>query len=216
MAKRKQRGRQAENLGDFTGPDHDKETIEKLAEAAKKNNAKGGDNSKPPPEVIERNFHAIELAWTEIEAAGRIMQKARAGLAAARKTAKTDCGGNKSWVDSIEEGVKLKRQGDKGGDGAEVTRHRQVGYVLRTMNVPLGTQYNLFAAPDESAEAGSGKPNVDANLQGQHAGRSGEPAENNPFTPGTAEFADWAEGWVNGQAMLAKGMGAGAGAEATH
>jgi hypothetical protein len=216
MARGKGRGRkglQPEGLSDFAGGDADKETIEKLAEAAKKANAKGGDNSEPKDEVIERNFNAIELAWSEIDAAGRIMQKARSALSAALKTAKTDCG-SKTWATNIEKAVKLKRQGDKGGNGELVTEHRQIGRILRLKGVPLGVQFKLFPLGDEPSGDGT-LAGMDANLQGQHAGRSGEPAENNPFTPGTAEFADWAEGWVNGQAMLAQGIGNGAEA-ATH
>lgn len=218
MAKGKGRGRKGlqrpENMADFAGGDADKETIERLAEAAKKNNEKAGHNSEPPDEVVSRNFDAIELALIEIDNAARIMQKARAGFKAARDTAKTDCG-SKAWAESIVASVKLKRQGEKGGNGELVTEHRQIGRILRLKGVPLGTQFRLFHFDDAPAD-GAPVAAMDAELQGQHAGRNGEPAENNPFTPGSEEFAGWAQGWVNGQAMLAKGVVTGNGAEASH
>lgn len=73
---RGKRGRQAANHDDFKGPDHDADTIERLSAAAASANAKAGHNSgAPPDEVVARNFDAIELAWTEIDAAARIMQR---------------------------------------------------------------------------------------------------------------------------------------------
>ena len=140
MAKRK--NRRAENLGDFAGPDHDKEQIDKLAKSAAAENAKIGHNgSEPPDEVVMRNAAAIEVAISEIDAALRIVQKARADFAVARKTAKTDLG-SKAWVDSVVAAVKLKRSAEKGGMGEIVTEHRQMGRILRLMNCPLGTQFS--------------------------------------------------------------------------
>lgn len=203
MAKRKNRP-QAENLKDFAGPDHDKETIEKLAEAARKANAKGGDNSEPKDEVVARNFDAIELALVEIDSAARIMQKARADLKAARTTAKADLG-SKAWVESVVAAVKLKRQADKGGTGELVTEHRQIGRILRLKGVPLGTQFKLFAFDDAPAD-GAPVAAMDAELQGQHAYSNNEPRENNPFQPGTQEHVDWGLGWNNAQTATAREM----------
>jgi len=212
MAKR--RAKQAENLSDFAGPDADKETIEKLAEAARKVNEKGGGNSEPKDEVLGRNFDAIELALVEIDSAARIMQKARAGLKAARDTAKTDCG-SKAWVDSIVAAVKLKRQGEKGGNGELVTEHRQIGRLLRLKGVPLGTQFKLFHFVDETPD-GVPSADMDAELQGQHAYSNGEPLTNNPKQPGTQEHVDWAHGWSQAQTANARSMGHGAAEAATH
>lgn len=89
--------------------------------------------------------------------------------------------------------------------GEVISEQRAVGRYLRIMGAPIGTQWSLF---DEVEIEGGDGPKVDPNLQGQHAGRNGEPAENNPFTPGTEPFTEWAAGWVNGQEMLASGVGA--------
>lgn len=204
---RGRRGLQAQNLGDFAGGDADKETIEKLAEAAKKANEKGGHNSEPPDEVVSRNFDSIELALIEIDNAARIMQKARAGLKAARDTAKTDCG-SKAWADSIVASVKLKRQGEKGGNGELVTEHRQIGRILRLKGVPLGVQFKLFAF-EEGADDGAPVAAMDAELQGQHAYSNGEPMTNNPFDAvSQTEFHnDWKHGWTQAQTATANSMG---------
>lgn len=206
---RKPRGKQAENLGKYAGANNDKEEIEKLSAAAKKNNTKAGHNAEPTSEVLDRNFDSIERALLEIAAAGRIMQKARAGLAAARKTAKTDCGGSSAWVDSLVASVKIKRDGEKGGNGAMVTEHRQIGRILRLKGVPIGTQFNLFAVPEEPATDADGAPapGMDAELQGQHAYSNGEKPENNPFQAGTAEHQDWSVGYYNAQSANARSMG---------
>lgn len=211
---RGKRGRQAANHDDFKGPDHDADTIERLSAAAASANAKAGHNSgEPPDEVVTRNFDAIELAWTEIDAAARTMQKARAGLAAARKTAKTDLG-SKGWVDSVEAAVKLKRQADKGGAGELVTEHRQIGRILRLKGVPLGTQFKLFAFEDDDKADGAPVAAMDPELQGQHAYSNSEDRENNPFTAGTQEHVDWDTGWLNAQTAKAMSMGPAAGAAA--
>lgn len=36
-------------------------------------------------------------------------------------------------------------------------------------------------------------------MMGEHAGKNGEPADNNTFTPGTKQFASWHSGWKKGQ-----------------
>lgn len=211
---RSKKGAQAENIKDFAGPDHDKETIEQLAEQAKKANAKGGSNSEPPDEVVTRNFDAIELALIEIDVASRTMQKARAGLKAALDTAKTDCG-SKAWAQSIQASVKLKRQGEKGGNGELVTEHRQIGRILRLKGVPLGVQFNLFAVPG-AEDDGAPVAAMDAELQGQHAYSNGEKPENNPFQAGSAEHADWSSGWYNAQRANAASMGTNGSEAAAH
>jgi hypothetical protein len=219
MAKGKGRGRrglQPEGLSDFAGGDADKETIEKLAEAAKKQNAKGGDNSEPKDEVIDRNFDAIELALIEIDNASRIMQKARAGLKAALDTAKTDCG-SKAWALSIQASVKLKRQGEKGGNGELVTEHRQIGRILRLKGVPLGVQFKLFAFEGEPAD-GAPVAAMDAELQGQQAYTEGAKLTDNPFhhADDAERYNDWHHGWTQAQNAKAREMGGSGTEAATH
>lgn len=210
MAKKK--NRRAENLGDFAGPDHDKEQIEKLAKSAAAENAKIGHNgSEPPDEVVQRNAAAIEVALSDVDAALRIVQQARANLGVARKTAKTDLG-SKAWVDSVVAAVKLKRDADKGGMGEIVQEHRQMGRVLRLINCPLGTQFNLFSVAEEDTDGAK----MDAALQGEQAGREGVPRDNNPFTPGKPDWFAWNNGWQVGQDVIAQTLGRGNGEAAAH
>lgn len=204
---RKPRNKRAENLADFAGPDADHENIEKLAKAAAESNSKIGHNSgEPSDEVLKRNADAIEVAWVEIDAAMRIVQAARAGLAVARKNAKTDFGA-KSWVDSVEAAIKLKRAADKGGSSEIVSEHRQIGRALRVMGCALGTQFNLFASPaDDVAPKDEKTIEAEATLAGEHAGLNGEPKENNPHQAGTPQWFGWNNGHTIGVDKLADGF----------
>lgn len=209
MAKRRtQSAPRGTNQGDFAGPDAEKEAIEKLANAAQEANAKAGHNSgEPPGETVRSMALLIEADLVEIDAALKIVQKARADFGATRKRAKNDLG-SKTWVDAIVAAVKLKRQSDKGGTGSIVTEHRQIGRVLRLMDCPLGTQWSLFAVPEEKAAEdapANGVPRLaEAELAGQHAASNGEPRSNNPWQPGSQNHVDWDAGHANAEAAFQK------------
>lgn len=197
---RKPRGARATNHGDFAGPDADKDNLDRLAAAAAEENAKraGHNGGEPLDEVIRRNANAIEVCLIEIDTALRVVQKARADLGAARKTAKTDMG-SKEWVDAVVSSVKLKRQAAKGGASSIVSEHRMMGRVLRLLDTPLGVQYNLFAMPTEAeVKADPVKLEAEATMAGEAAGRSGQPVDNCPHNPGTPEAFGWRNGWQVG------------------
>lgn len=202
MAKKK-KSAAAESMGDFAGPDADRENIEKLAAAAKEANEKGGHNSEPTADAIRSSANEIEVALVEIDGAAKIMQSARAKLAAARKVGKGLLG-SKTWVDSVEAAVKLKRQSDKGSTGEIVSEHRQIGAVLRAIDCPLYTQFSLFAVADEKpTEAKSEKDIIaEATLAGEHAGLNGEPKANCPHKAGSPEAFGWRNGWQIGADKL--------------
>lgn len=202
---------------DFAGPDADKANLERLAAAAAEANAKPGHNSgDPPDEVIQRNANAIEVALIEIDTAMRVVQKARADLGAARKTAKTDMG-SKEWVDSVVAAVKLKRQAAKGGSSAIVNEHRQMGRILRLLDTPLGVQFGLFDMPDAAAVAADPvKSEAEATMAGEKAGRAGEPVDNCPHQPGTALAFGWRNGWQVGVDAVTSAMSKGTSGEQTH
>lgn len=214
MAKRRnQRGaRAAANLGDHAGPDADRANIERLAEAAKAANAKGGHNSEPSADALRSSANEIEVALVEIDGAAKIMGSARAKLATARKVSKSLLG-SKTWVDSVEAAVKLKRASDKGGMGGIVTEHRQIGMVMRAIDCPLYTQFNLFAVAEGTAEAETPKDEktleAEATLAGEHAGLNGEPKENCPHQPGTPQAFGWRNGWQIGADKLTESFASG-------
>jgi hypothetical protein len=197
----------------------DQEEIAQLAsakgKAGKAAKAKPGHNQEPPAETLRINAEKIEAALIAIEDAAKVMQSARGLLSAARKVAKKDCG-SKTWADSIEAAVKLNRSAKKGGTGGIITEHRQMSAVLKAMDCPLGTQFNLFAVADVKASEGEGKPApaMDAELQGQHSFHNAEPVTNNPFQQGTEEFVDWDRGWTNAEQAFLHPTGDAAGAAA--
>ena len=112
MAK-KPTAQRAQTQSDFANHDAEMENIERIsaARAAENKSAGIGHNSNPAPESVQRSYNAIMAATLEIEAAGRIMQKARSELSAAEKTAKKDLG-SKSWVDSVKKAVAKVREAD--------------------------------------------------------------------------------------------------------
>ncbi len=216
MARRTQRAPRAQDQGDFAGPDADKENLERIAKAAaaENENAVPGHNSgDPSPDAITRSYNAIKAAKLEILAAGRIMQKVRAELSAAEKTAKTDMG-SKGWVISVKKSVQMDMDAEKGGLGEIVTEHRQIGLILRTMNVPIGTQYGLFAEPvlpETSAESTNGVSTQatenEAELRGEQDYKQGLKITDNYYQPGTPEYVSWGTGWVRAQKANVAGLG---------
>lgn len=204
---RKPRTKRPENLADFAGPDADRENMEKLAAAAKEANARGGHNSEPTLDALRSSANEIEVALVEIDGAAKIMGSARAKLATARKVSKSLLG-SKTWVDSVEAAVKLKRASDKGGMGGIVTEHRQIGAVMRAIECPLYTQFNLFAVAEDAAEPGATKDEKsverEAWMAGEHAGMNGEPKGNNPHQgqPGSPKWFEWNNGWQVGADKL--------------
>ena len=212
MAK-KPNAQRAQTQSDFANHDADKENIERIAAArAAENKAAGiGHNSEPSKEAMERSYNAIMAATLEIEAAGRIMQKARQELSAAEKTAKKDLG-SKSWVDSVKKTIAKVRAAEKGGAGPQVTEHRQIGYVMKIMNVPLYHQFSMFALPDEPAPDESGVKVVStagAYLQGEAAYKNDEKPENNPFPANSDQYHSWMDGYTDRRQAALDGLGLG-------
>ena len=197
---------------DFAGPDHDKANMDKLTEQKAAENAANGmghNSGDPPDEVIQRNANAIEVALIEIETAMRVVQKARADLGAALKTAKTDMG-SKEWATEVMESVKLKRAAAKGGAGSIVSSHRMKGRILRLLDTPLGTQFGLFDMPAATATSADGKPEAsenEAELRGEQDYKAGLKITDNNYMPGTPQFAAWAAGWVRAQKANVAGIG---------
>ena len=191
---RQPRAPRAEHLADFAGPDANQEAIETLAAAAVKENAK----KNPGPvsdETVGMHVNLIKAAETNWQEARDRAAELQGVLRNRYKVAKNDG----VEIDALKLAFKIAQR----TSGEVVSEQRNVGRYLRIMGSPLGTQWSLF----EDSVTEDGRPKVDSNLQGQHAGRNGEPAENNPFTPGSADFVAWAEGWVVGQNMLAQGIG---------
>lgn len=203
MARKSKRAPRPENASDFMGPDANKEAIETLSKAAAKENAKAKKNTgEVTDETVGMHVNLIKAAeenWREARDRAAELQ----GVLRNRfKVAKNDG----VDIDALKLALRIAER----SSGEVVAEQRSVGRYLRIMGVELGHQWAF-----QFDEPGEGRPKVDANLQGQHAGKNGEPAENNPFTPGTEDFTAWAEGWTTGQAMLAGGIGkAGSGAGA--
>ena len=173
------------------------DAIAKLPKGAK---AKIGHNSgRIPDEVYERHLAKIDATAKAMEKAKELFDQAKGVHQSAFKSAKNDgCD-----IDSIKLARKLHAQ----DHGVIQVTYANVSRVLTIMKSPLGEeQLNLFGAIEAPA------PVVDVALQGQAAGKNGEPMGSNPHTPGSPEFAVWHENWTLGQQQIADSMGSGSGA----
>lgn len=199
---RGKRGKRAENHSDFAGPDANQEAIETLSRAAAKKN-KGSNQGPVSDEAMLRHIELIQAAELEYDEARDVTAQRSGVLRNRYKVAKND------GVDI--EALKLALKLAKRTSGEVVTEHRNVGRIIRLMNLPIGHQFDLFkvAGDDEAEEAG--KPSaMDAELQGQHAYSNSEPLTNNPFHPAqdTERYNDWRSGWINAQNANARTMAA--------
>ena len=206
---------------EFAGDDAEKEAIEKIAaaraaatkeeEADKKNGDNGGpilDEAAWARAVNEYTAEMLaieELERQKAEVAGRI--------SSIRKVAKK-CKVEWDLVKRYYDDHKVIR---KGGMGAMVTDERRYRLLLKLMGSPLGTQFSLWDVEAETpAEGAPAKPNMEPELQGQHAFSNSEDRENNPFQQGTEDFVAWDTGFMNAMNATARSMGPGTGEAASH
>lgn len=199
MAKRTKKSLREENISDFAGPDAEKEAIEKLAESAKKANAKTknvGEISDETVKMHENLILAAELEWHKKRDDASVAQ----GVYRNRlKVAKSDG----MDVDAFKKAAKEAKR----TAGEVIAEQRNIGRYLRIMGSPLGTQWSMFDG-EEAAET------IDPAAQGEQAGLNGEPRENNPHTAGTTPWFMWGNGWQLGQDKLAETLGRGNGESA--
>lgn len=223
MARRRKSAPALAGAEEFAGTDAQQDAIEKIAAAKAaaateaEQDKKKGDNGGPPlDEVAWRraaNEYCAEMLTMEeldakkAEVAGRI--------SSIRKVAK------KLGVDwDVIKRYHIDHKGiGKGAMGAMVTEERRYRWLLKVMDSPLNTQFDLWQFAEEGAatEGADARPGMDAELQGQHAWSNRETLANNPFTQGTEDFVAWETGWHNAQAAEVRKMGPnGGGAEAAH
>lgn len=196
MAKRKR----ATNHSDFAGPDADREAIEKLSSAAAKENKKAGKNAGPiSDEALARHIDLIQAAELEFDEA-RDAAAVKSGILRNRyKVAKNDG----ADIEALKLALKLAKR----TTGEVVTEHRNVGRIIRLMNLPIGHQFNLFPVDDVAAEPKDEKSiEAEATLAGEHAGLNGEPKSNNPHQGGTPQWFGWNNGHQVGADKLADGL----------
>ena len=196
---------------EFAGPDvqvEAKALIEnavKAAETEAEANKKKGDNGGPLMDEDAWRRACLEYTAEMIEMEDLEAKKAEiAGrISSIRKVAKK-CKVEWDLVKRYYDDHKVIR---KGGMGAMVTDERRYRQLLKLMGSPLGTQFTLWDVDAEPEQGAAAKPGMDAELQGQHAFGNREDRENNPFTPGTDDYADWDRGWNNAFDATARSMG---------
>lgn len=218
MAKKDKAAKPLLGAEEFAGADAEKEAIEKIANAkaaaAKEVEAdkKKGDNGSPLMDEDAWKRACLEYTAEMLEMEDLDAKKAEISgrISSIRKVAKK---GKVEW-DLVKRYYDDHKAIRKGGMGAMVTDERRYRQLLKLMGSPLGTQFTLWEVEPEQPEGAAAKPGMDAELQGQHAFSNSEDRENNPFTPGTDDYADWDRGWNNAFDATARKMGPVAGASA--
>lgn len=159
----------------------------------KKARRAGHNSGEIPTEIYERHLAKIDTTSKAMEKAKEAFDQAKGVHQSAYKAAKND------GCDT--DAIRLARKLDKADHGVTQVTYANVARILNIMGSPLGEeQLNLFGAIENPG------PKVDVALQGQSAGKNGEPAENNPHTPGSDDYQVWFENWQLGQAQLGEGI----------
>lgn len=200
MAKRRS-SRRNEDVSDFAGPDADQEAITRLAESAKKENAKKGKNiGEASDETVGMHVNLIkaaEIEWRELRDKA---SQAQGVLRNRYKVAK----GDGVDVDSLKLAFRVAER----ATGEVIAEQRNIGRYLKIMGSPLGHQWSLFDEQDADGAT------LDAAAQGEQAGREGANRSANPYQPGTPDWFSWNNSWQVGQDAIAETLGRGNGAGA--
>jgi hypothetical protein len=150
------------------------------------NNAPVGGNVAD--EVYRRWLGKIDVAEAAYDRANETAKSRKGELRQIYATAEED-GCN---ITSIKDARKKHKQ-----DHATVAQdYADTGRVLRIMKSPLAIQLQLFDPVDWS-------PETRAALEGELAGRRGDPIEQNPNTPGSPAFQAYDAAWRKGQKAMA-------------
>jgi hypothetical protein len=142
----------------------------------------------------------IKAKLAQIDAAREVVRKRTGELRTLKKSAEADGLDNLA----LKEAMLIEEK----PVGETIQHQRNVGRYLRIMDVPIGTQWNMF-------EEKSDEDSLDIFAQGEQAGREGVSADQNPGIPGSTKFERWAEGWEKGQQFLREKIGRGDGAAPT-
>lgn len=143
--------------------------------------------SAPTPELYAHHTQAYLGAMSEVEEIQETLNAARGRARNILRVAKKDgCD-----TDAITLAVKLKKR----EAGEVVSEYRNVVMILKAIDAPLGTQWDMFSDVEV-------RDVVDAEAAGYQAGKNGESADNNAYQAGTEEHAKWHDGWLRGQAKL--------------
>lgn len=170
-------------------------TVAELPKSAKRKPGIGHNGGGPSDELYARHWEKIESTSKAAEKAKEAYDQAKGVHQAAYKQAKQD------GCDT--DAIRLLRKLHKQDQGVVTMMYSNVARVARIVGSPYGPeQLGLF----DNMESPAGSPKVDANLQGQMAGKQGEPRDNNPFSPGSDDYQTWDDGWMTGQKMIAEGM----------
>jgi hypothetical protein len=162
-----------------------------LAKARQKANKEAKVHGKPGHNSGEVADDVVLKHISAIDNADKAFQSAKGKLQNAWSAAK-EAGIN-------TDALKQARKQDAKDHGATVITYVDTGRYLKLMGSPLGTQFNLFSGVEKPA------PERDPAVQGLEAAANGLARDDNPHTPGSADFALWDQSFLDGQEQAAAG-----------
>ena len=147
----------------------------------------GHNSGEVPAEVVDRWWSKVVTAQGAVERAAKPLKARKGELSAIYKAAKKDG----IDVDALKDAIKA----DSGDHLNFLSRYASTGKYLRAHQSPLGMQLGLFpldAIPEISR----------AQASGRRAGLLGRDIAENPYTPGSENFAAYEASWHEGQAQV--------------
>lgn len=168
--------------------------IATLPKSAKSKRGKG-DNSRNAgisDAEVKIELGKLDRLFSSYEKDNEVAKQSKGVYNSALKAAK------KNGIDT--DAYVAARDKNRADHGRVITQAANEGRYLRVMNSPLATQMMLFQNLEEPG------PAVDVALQGQMAGKGGEPIDNNPHTPGGDDWAVWNENHAIGVGQVTKAL----------
>jgi hypothetical protein len=140
-----------------------------------------------PPEVFLRH-------WREIREAKNAHADTSTAVARAKKSAKS------AGVD-LDALKLLEKFADLDTDEAEVQLRHLFTYA-KWIKLPLGTQTEMFQAPEPKPDVAQEHADWEAGEAGIAAGKSGLKRTVNPYKAGTSTHVAWDRAWLGGKEWL--------------
>lgn len=157
-------------------------------------------------ETYDKHLNIILAAEADMAKATEEQKRLTAIYRTALKAAKKDGCNQQAIVAALQ--MRKKDQDD------QRMLHRDMGRVLKLLGMPIGHQFDLFGQDvplvdrsvdeDNATTAADGGSSLEmAYNQGEAAGKAGISGLENPYGEGDDRRTPWANGWRDGQAIIA-------------
>ena len=140
----------------------------------------------------------FEEHWRKIRTLKRELDEANGRYRAAKKLAE-GAGVDLKTLGLLEQLAKLD-------DGEADSRLNKLFRYAGWLDLPIGTQIDLFQAEPRKEKADAEHSEWAATEAGIESGKHGANRDDNPFVPGSPLHVKWDGGWLRGQEIIANGL----------